>query len=513
MRFSTSGGASGRGSQTDSAAATDESTRPEHTSPVAEPASPATPATSSTSAALPPSASQAGRGPWFGWLGRTLLLLYPESPAGESRSRQDKARIAFGTFALILAAAAIQLLRQGGTPPWTSLYAEDSKIFLPRGIQAPVGSLFREYAGYLELVPQLIGDLAGRVPLLAAPAVFAVGGALISAGMAVFVYHASSGYISSRWLRVLLGCSVILLAPSLLEVANNGVNCSWYLMFGLFWALLWRPRSVGGMALAAVIAFAAMASNFVALLFLPMAVTRVLALPRLREQAVTFGWLAGIAFQVPGLIESSEPSTLAPLPAGFHFYGQHVMVPVVFGWTLAKEVQNAIGIPATIAIATLVVAAAVAWVVWRGNPQVRVFAAMTVIMSLVLTIIPALIRGWVATGLSSADWVPGSRYATDGILLIEGILIVGVGIFLRGRTIRLDQAARAVAVVLVVGLAVGWATSYRYVNVRTGNTWTTSNARVWACQKLHEDLWQHPSVAGSWWQKRHECVPASKTSV
>jgi hypothetical protein len=153
------------------------------------------------------------------------------------------------------------------------------------------GSCCRAYHGYLQLVPRVIGQVAALLPLRHASVAFAVGGALVAAGCALFAYHASAGQVSSRWLRGLLGLSVVLLPVAQLEIADNGFDSMWYLLAALFWAVLWRPRTRVGAAAAAVVAFAAAASDSLALLYAPLFAARAAVVPRrLREHAATAGW-------------------------------------------------------------------------------------------------------------------------------------------------------------------------------------------------------------------------------
>ncbi len=126
-----------------------------------------------------------------------------------------------------------------------------------------------------------------------------MGGALVAAGTAAFVFQASAGHVRAVALRGVLAASVVLLPTALLEVANSAADSPWYLMYALFWALLWRPRSRRGLALAALIGLAAMSSQIIAALYLPLAAARVIALPRLREHAATASLLAGLILQVP----------------------------------------------------------------------------------------------------------------------------------------------------------------------------------------------------------------------
>jgi hypothetical protein len=413
-----------------------------------------------------------GRRPLLGRLGRTLELLFPAAPAaapGRPRSRRRTVRRAAGYAGLLGLGAAVLLIRQAGRPSWSTVWAEDWGVFRPRALAHPWSSLFREQAGYLQLVPQLIADVVARLPLNFAAAGFAIAGALVASCCALFVFHASDGHIRRPELRALLACSVILLPTAVIEIANSGVDAPWYLMFALFWALLWRPRSRWGMTAAAVIAFVTMASNILNLLYLPLVAARAAALPRAREQAVTFGWLAGIAYQVPGILQSREPDRIGPVPASFHFYGQHVLVAAVLGWRLAQRLQAAAGVPACIAIAASVVAAVVVWAAWQGGSRVRVLAVAALGLGVILTIVPALLRPWIGPAASSDIWVPGSRYTASAILLIDGIAIAGVDAFLRRTNISRRRARRGVVLLLVIGLSIGWSTSFRYSNLRSGN--------------------------------------------
>lgn len=383
--------------------------------------------------------------------------------------------------------AGVLLIRQAGTPSWSTLWAEDGGVFLPRALAHPWSSLFHEQAGYLQLVPQLIADIIALFPPRPDVAGFAIAGALVAAGCAIFVYHASSGHIHRPELRALLACSVILLPTAVIEIANSGVDAPWYLMYALFWALIWRPRSRRGQVVAATLAFATMASNILNLLYLPLVGARVVALPRAREQAVTLGWLAGIAYQIPGILQSHEPDRIGSVPAAFHFYGQHVLVAAVAGWRLALRLQTAAGIPACIAIAALVVAAVVVWAAWQGGSRVRVLAVAALGMGVILTVVPALLRTWIGPATSTDVWVPGSRYTASAILLIDAIAMAGADALLRRTNIPLPRTRRGtVVLLLVIGLGIGWSTSFRYSNLRSGNAswsrsyapWSASDARV-----------------------------------
>jgi hypothetical protein len=415
--------------------------------------------------------NRTGMGRWLSRLRRILLPLFPRAPRPAPRTGQEKAlRAAIGVV-LLLVGAGVLLIRQAGTPSWETVWSEDEWLFLPRAVNEAWGGLFHQYAGYMQLIPQLIADLAAKVPLQNASLVFAFAGALIASSIAIFVFSASRAHIPQPGLRVLLSLAVLLFPTAIIEVANNGVDSPWYLMFGFFWALLYRPRSRWAMFAAALIAFSAQSSQIVNLLFLPLILARVIALPKLREQAVAIGWFAGLVFQSVELFRAASHHPLGPLSGAAHFYGQHVMVPVVFGWRWALHVQAAIGVSSTIAIAGSVLAVVAIWVLWRGDRRSRTFTIAALIMTVILSILLVMYRHLIGTEASNDLWIPGGRYATEGILLWDSIAIAGVSAYLRRKSTAQHDARKAIAIVLLVaGLGTGWATSYRYHNVRSKNT-------------------------------------------
>jgi hypothetical protein len=69
---------------------------------------------------------------------------------------------------------------------------------------------------------------------------------------------------------------------------------------------VWRPRSLAGAVVAGVVCFAAASSNALAALYLPLVAARVIALPRVREQAATIGLIVGGALQLPAVLTLSR---------------------------------------------------------------------------------------------------------------------------------------------------------------------------------------------------------------
>jgi hypothetical protein len=389
-----------------------------------------------------------------------LADLFPP-PAGPA-PRAGLPRWAFVLLqvAVIALGALVMLARVGGRPVWDSVWAEDPGIYLPAALAHP-WQLLQSYGGYLQLVPRLIGQLAALVPVRHASVVFAAGGAVVASGCALFAYHACSGQVSSRWLRALLGLSVVLLPVAPLEIADTGVNSIWYLLVALFWAALWRPRTKGGAAVAAVVAFAAAASTSLGLLFAPLFAARAAVLPRrLREHAATAGWALGCLLQAV-VMATSHLSRLTPHnPFNAVLYYAHEVLLPALGWHLSWHLRGLLGLTgATALVGGIIVAALVCVVATQARPC-RVFVVTAVATGLVFTAFTSAFA-WGGPGQRVTVRVEhGARYSTLPILLLDAALIVAADAYARRWWPR-PRAIVAVAALSAV-LAVGWATDFRY---------------------------------------------------
>jgi hypothetical protein len=387
-----------------------------------------------------------------------LADLFPE-PAGPAL------RLAWWAFLLIQVAvvalgALVMLARIGGRPAWDSVWAEDPGIYLPGALAHP-WHLLQSYGGYLQLVPRLIGQIAALVPISYASVVFAVGGALVASACGLFAYHASAGQVSSRWLRALLGLSVVLLPVAQLEIADNGVNTTWYLLVALFWAALWRPRTRAGAAVAAVVAFAAAASSSLALLFAPLFAARAVVVPRrLREHAATAGWALGCVLQIL-VILTSHLSRLRPHnPLNAVLYYAHEVLLPALGWHLSWHLRDIVGLTGATALAGGVIVVVLACAVVTQPGRCRVFVVTAVVTGLVFTAVAAALA-WGGPGQRVTVRVEhGARYSTLPILLLDAALIVAADAYARRRWPH-PRAVAAVAALIAV-LAVGWVTDFRY---------------------------------------------------
>lgn len=372
------------------------------------------------------------------------------------------------------------LLRIPGVPPWDTIFGEDYWEWLVQSLQQP-WHLFIAYNGYWQFFPRLIAQLATYLPLAQASRVFAVSGALVAACCGLFVFHASAGHIQSVKLRALLGVAVVLLPGAPMELADSAVDVVWYLVIALFWAVLWRPRTRTGMAVAAVLAFVTVASNSLAVLFAPLLLARVYVLRRPREHAVTIGWVAGCLAQVPFIVSSylSGDSRLAHSPEpprhSIAFYAHDVVLPSL-GWHLSWWLQSFAGRNgATLIVA--VVLAVVFGVILITQAGARVFVVTALIVGFIFAVGGVTLTGHLATSPMLPAEQPGSRYTALPVFLIEAAVIVAADHGLRRRNTHAHDRLRpgvkpAIAVTaLVAVLAATWAVDFRYAGWRSGWSW------------------------------------------
>lgn len=384
-------------------------------------------------------------------------------------------------LAAIAAGTLLLLVRISGRPAWDGINAEDVDVFLAQALAHPWQ--LQSYGGYLELVPRLIGQIVSLLPIRYAAAGFAVGGALIASGCGLFAYDASAALISSRWFRVLLGLSVLLLPVAQLEIADNGVNTPFYLLIALFWAVLWRPRSWAGASVAAIVGFATVASSPLAFLFAPLLVARALVVPRrIREHAVTVGWAIGCLVQIPFILTSQVSRTAHPVPAYAVTYFAHDVVLPALGWHLAWQLRAAVGLSGATMIVGGLLAVILGLALVTQARRCRVFVVTAAATALVFAFVAAALS-WLPSQPVTLGMEPGARYSTVPILLFDAGAIVTADACARRWGARPWTVVAVTA--LVALLAVGWVSDFRYpVSHNRGPAWAlTVNTWLHDCQQ------------------------------
>jgi hypothetical protein len=403
--------------------------------------------------------------------------------------------------AVIVVGAAVMLLRVGGRPVWEGVYAEDPGIYLPWALGHP-WHLLEAYGGYLQLVPRLIGQIAALLPIRDAAVPFALGGALVASGCALFTYHASAGQVSSRKLRALLGLSVLLLPVAQLEIADTGVNSIWYLLAALFWAALWRPRSRAGASVSAMVAFVAAASTSLGIVFAPLFAARVIVVPRrVREHAATAGWALGCLLQVVVIVASHQSRLRPRNPVNaVLFYAHDVLLPSL-GWHLSWHLRDAIGLEGATVLVGGVIAVVLAAGLVTQSRRCQVFVVTAVLTGLVLTGLTSVLAWGGPDQQLTVAVEHGARYSTVPILLLDAALIVVADAY-AGRSWPRPNAIVAITALLAV-LAVGWVTDFRYPVQRLSGTpseWALT-ADQWLAYCQHRPTGDITVSFPNWWGK------------
>ncbi len=329
-------------------------------------------------------------------------------------------------------------------------------------------------------MPRLVGQLVSYLPLADAAVPYALGGAGIAALCALFIYHAMDGWVWSPWLRALAGVALILLPLAPIEIADSAVGAPWYVLTALFFALLWRPKNWAGMTAAALVAFAAASSEILAVIYAPLVLLRLVALPRWREHAVTAGWLAGLLVQMPVVLETYVRHTqrlrsLARPVQSLGFYFHHVALRAL-GWRVSVRLVEIAGLNGATVIVCAILVAGLCWALVTGSRQSRVFVAVALITGFVQSVVAAALVPVVIRQQYQVDFEGGSRYAAMPIMAMTAAAVVAVDACLRRQAsaeggdrnalIRKSPRALAAVAVLACVLALSWVLDYRYVTQR-----------------------------------------------
>lgn len=436
----------------------------------------------------PPRTAAGSHQPAFGRVGAALAELFPE--ARPLSGRLPRSLIVAIYVLSVVVGTLLMLARYVNVAPWQSIYAEDYPVFLVPALAHPWHSLLESYAGYLQLVPRIIGLAVSQLPIRAAAAGFAIIGAAVAAACALFVFHASSGLVRNPLMRVLLGLSVLLLPVALLEIADCGVNTPWYLEMALFWAMLWRPPTRTGAALAAVIGFAAASSNITASVFAILVIIRIIALPRVREHVVSIGWALGCLTQVPYFLTStsaqgSRLSTLATPVQSTGFYSRDVVLPA-FGWHISWVLRDWWDRNTALILVGGILLLIVVAVLIAGTTRVRLFTVTALGFGFVFTVFAATVTWWVTVNKITTSNEPGARYSCLPIVLITAVLIVATDAFFVSAGRRAVTAIFA-TVALIGVLCIGWVPDFRYVAQRNQAPLWAPIASQWLATCQHHD--------------------------
>jgi hypothetical protein len=366
---------------------------------------------------------------------------------------------------LLILAILLQILRLGWENSVHALWAEDGQIFLYGALTHDfLHDAFATYAGYLVLVPRLIGELAGAFPLSDAPAVVAVASGAIVGLCGLAVWHGSAGLITNPLLRGVLVATTVLVPVGGLESVASGAYVPWFLLFATFWLLFWRPATTSGAGLGGALILATGLSTPGVWFFAPVAVLRAIA-ARDRRDAIVLGCFAlGAAVQVPVIVLNHE-SSVTPrwTDAIWTDYLQRALDGAAFGLRLGGGAWSQFGWPFLIALLVCCVVALAVFVRRAGSAGLY-FAAIAVPTSVAMFAVSLYQRAvgtlmlWPA-GLHTGG---GGRYAIVPALLLVSLALVVVDRAARRPSARTGLAWPGLALAALLLLSV--ASSYDVAN-------------------------------------------------
>jgi hypothetical protein len=328
-----------------------------------------------------------------------------------------------GYVSAFVSAVVFLLIIPAGWARLDHLWAEDGARFMVDAVRQPaLTNLVEPYGGYLHTLPRLVAELVALFPLEWTAAGFAVCAAMLRALVALITFAASGAYLRSTPLRFALAALVVVLPAGNSETVNNMANLHWFLLYGAFWALLWRN---GPRVPVALFVFLAAVSSPLVVLLAPIALAR-LFLPR-KEVPITF--LAGLLVQgVTMLLASRTPYSQDAVDPVQVLLASLMRVPVtaLLGSEQVDDFYPAHG-NLVILGAVLLFAVPIAAALWRGNRAGRTLAVVAGAYS-VIVIVVCLVPNWTQIMQVQDPEVVmiGQRYSIAPCLFLFTAVIVGL---------------------------------------------------------------------------------------
>ncbi|TQM79318.1 hypothetical protein FHX81_1621 [Saccharothrix saharensis] len=392
-------------------------------------------------------------------------------PAGPPAPR---GRTATGYALAFVGALGFLLLYPAGRARLDHLWAEDGARFLLDAVTRPAWSnLVAPYGGYLHALPRLVAEPVALLPLEWAAAGFAVSAAVLRVAVALITFAASGAYL--RWvpLRFALAALVVVLPAGNSEPVNNMTNLHWFLLYGMFWALLWRNAPRVPLAL---FAFLAALSSPLGLLLVPVALLR-LALPR---KEVPIAFLVGALVQgVVMLFAERTPYSHDAVDPVQVALASVLRVPVV-AFTGSEQVARIYPGQGNLPVLAALVAAAVpiAAGLWWGDRAGRLVAVLGAALSAIVIVV-SLTANWAAVlQVQQPDVVlAGQRYSIAPCLFLFTAMAVGLASVPARRWQHLGVVAARSVIAFVVLVSVSQHLRDPAV-VLTGVPWGDSVARA-----------------------------------
>lgn len=271
------------------------------------------------------------------------LELFTQRPPAPVTAR----KVAMAVVAVLLGTAA-SLARTRGPGALNSIWAEDGHDFLADAVNKTVVGAFKHpFNGYWHFGPRLLAEIASWFPIEWAPGVMSTEAALVTTVLGLIVYLASGAYFDHPALRLLAAVPVALAPAGVGWVENNVATLQFPLLYGLFWALLWVPSNWWGRLTAVgVVVFTAF-STPLAVLFVPLALVRLVIRRDLLGWALAAALASGVAMQYGGMASRGASRAGVGIPRydpvwAVGEYLTKVVPTAIFGekWTFDRMEQG-----------------------------------------------------------------------------------------------------------------------------------------------------------------------------
>jgi hypothetical protein len=368
---------------------------------------------------------------------RRATGLFPDH-AVDPRLGLGRAEVAIAIGAFLALATVLSVLRLG-TSGYQTVWAEDGPVYLQSALLNGFWHALTEpYAGYLVMGPRLIGWFASLWPIGDAAAVIAVVSALFAGLSGLAVWFGSAGHIRNAWLRGALVIATALAATAGQETLDSAAYAPWFMLFGTFWLLFFKPRTWWGAALATAFVLLTGLSTPGVWFFLPVAALRIFTLGRDRKSSLVLaGWAVGGLVQIPVILSQEQGSSL---------WSRHIWTALVqrvidggiFGQRLGGGLWDAFGWTFLVVLCIALIAG-LYYGLRRGPVSARWFAALALPTSFLMFILSVYQR----TVGPNIFWSPGvsggtsSRYVLVPALIFLSAFVVTLDGVIRDRTDRI----------------------------------------------------------------------------
>lgn len=331
----------------------------------------------------------------------------------------------------VAVATALQLDRQPGAHAWDSIWQEDGGIFLQQALaESFPHTLVHVYNSYLHVGPRLVAYVAASLPMRHAAQALSGGESLAVSLLSVYVYYAGAAVLRSRWARMAVAGSLILLPAAGYETNAVLSDMHWYLTYAAFWALVARPRGRAPVALAAVVVALAVLSDPFTAILLPLALAG-----GWRERARRGAWVVPAVFVLTLVIQLGFG--LFANPAGRYAPSHWDDLPGIYGLRVAGSLFAGdsfldnlyLGSPGFFFVygAFAAVIAVVVYALRRPGAAAgfRSFVAQCFAYSLLYLAVPCMERGTAnfLTRTTAGFNLNGSRYTVLPILFLVAIVV------------------------------------------------------------------------------------------